>query len=82
MSRKKIRMAPEALPENPSGLLEIPGFSERIGKGNETPTVRIRFGPVELLEFSDVDFQRLSHRSILRDAGEKAEKWEILPARR
>jgi hypothetical protein len=55
-------------------LSKIPRPPQSIREGNKASPVRICVRPVKLLQFSDVDFQGLSHRSILDDVGEKADE--------
>jgi hypothetical protein len=82
MAGQKVGMPSKPVPQDPARFLKITGLSESVGQRYETPPVWIRFGPVEFLQFSDVDFQRLSHRSILENAGKSKEEREVLSARR
>jgi hypothetical protein len=53
----------QPIPKKPVGLSEIPRLPQCISQGDEASPVRIRLRPKQILQFSDVDFLGLSHRS-------------------
>jgi hypothetical protein len=67
-------MPTQSISDQPMSFLEFPCSPQSVGQWNETPPVRICFRPEKLLQFSDVDFKGLFHRSILGEAGERAEE--------
>ncbi len=72
----------QPIPKKPVGLSEIPRLPQCISQGDEASPVRIRLRPIQILQLSDVDFLGLSHRSILDDAGERAEEGDDQLVRR